>query len=184
MSSVTKIRITHEQGFASKECLEEALTIHDLRSGFHITRVGDKYQLNTSSSSRDGDKLKMENDLKKRLDEIVSIILPTYTRLLATDDFNSKGFFLKRNSKDMSEETLVFQRINSFSEKDVPEQIIIKIRRDYNLTIDTNNFTGKKCLETTKQFEDKIGQVIHREMKPETATSSRKLATIQITLVH
>ena len=70
MSSVTKIRITHEQGFASKECLEEALTIHDLRSGFHITRVGDKYQLNTSSSSSDGDKLKMENDLKKRLPQL------------------------------------------------------------------------------------------------------------------
>ena len=98
MSSLTRIKINHEQGFMNKECLEEALTIHDLGSMFAIVRVGDKYQLNASLDARNENKLKMEISLKKRLDEVVRTIFPTYTKLLATDDFGSKGFYLKREA--------------------------------------------------------------------------------------
>jgi len=172
---MTRIQITHKHGFTSRECLEEALATHNLLSQFAIARVGDKYQLNATLSSRDVNREMLENELKKKLDEAIKTILPTYTKLLATDDFNGKGFYLKRETKDIVEETLVFEMINAFSEKDVPEQIILKIRNDYSLTIETKNFTGSKCRETTKHFEDDIGQVIYREMKPEAATNSRRL---------
>ena len=178
MSSITRIRISHAQGFKNKECLEEALAIHDLGSMFAVERVGDKYQLNASLAARHGNKQQLEESLRKSLDEVVETILPTYTKLLATDDFGSKGFYLKRETKNLEEETLVFEKINSFSEKGLPEQIVVKIRYDYRLTLDTSNFVGKKCLDTTKQFEDNIGQVIGREMKPEFVTINRRLLEI------
>ena len=177
---MTMIKITHEQGFTNKECLEEALATHGFLSKFAIVGVGDKYQLNITQSRRDVNRTIVENELKKELDEAIKTILPTYTKLLATDDFNAKGFYLKRETKDLEEETLVFEKIHAFSEKDVPEQIIIKIRRDYNLTVDTQNFTGNKCRETTRNFEDAIGQVIWREMKPEDTTNNRKLRNGQL----
>lgn len=180
MSSLTRIKINHKQGFTNKECLEEALAIHDLGSMFAIVRVGDKYKLNASLDARNGNKLEMEISLKKRLDEVVRTIFPTYTKLLATDDFGSEGFYLKRETLNLNEEILVFEKINSFSERGIPEQIVVKIRKNYRLIIDTNNFTGKKCLDATKQFEEKIGQVIGREMKPESATSYRKLLEISV----
>ncbi len=180
MSQMTRIRITHEQGFASRECLEEALATHNLLSQFAIARVGDKYQLDGTLSHRDKDEITLKNELKEKLDEAIRTILPTYTRLLATDEFNDQGFYLKRETKDIHEETLVFEKIHSFSERDVPEQIILKIRNDYNLTIDAQNFTGDKCRDTTKKFEDDIGKVIDRIMKPEEATNNRRLIEMEI----
>lgn len=180
MSSLTRIKINHEQGFKNKECLEEALTIHDLGSMFAITRVGDKYQLNASLAPRGRDRLKVETSLKEQLNEVVRTILPTYTKLLATDDFGSKGFYLKRETRNLTEEVLVFEKPNPIGERGKPEQVIIKIRTDYILTLDTRNFTGKKCLDATKQFEDNIGQVIGREMKPESATNNRRLLEISV----
>jgi len=180
MSSLTMIKISHKQGFKNKECLEEALAIHDLGSMFAITRVGDKYQLNAILDARYRDKLKMEVSLKEKLDEVVRTILPTYTKLLATDDFGSKDFYLKRETRNLNEEILVFEKINSFTEIGLPEQIVVKIRKDYRHTLDTKNFTGKKCIDTTKQFEEKIGQVITREMKPESATNNRRLLEITV----
>ena len=182
MSSLTRIKISHKQGFANKECLEETLVIHGLGSNFTVDRVGDKYQLNASMAFRERDKLKLETSLKEQLNEVVKTILPTYTKLLATDDFSSKGFYLKRVTIDPEEEILVFEKIDSFSEKGLPEQIILRIRNAYRLTIDTNNFTGKKCLDTTRNFEENIGQVIGREIKPEGATNNRRL--LDMTVYH
>ena len=51
MSSFTRIKIGHKQGFTNKECLEETLTIHELGANYTIERVGDKYQLNASSET-------------------------------------------------------------------------------------------------------------------------------------
>ncbi len=177
---MTRIKISHEQGFKNKECLEEALAIHYLGSVYTIARVGDKYQLNTSSTARNGNKLEVETSLKKRLSEVVRAILPTYSTLLATKDFSSKGFYLKKEIIGLDEKLLVFEKTNPIGERGKPEQIIIKIRTDYILTLDTRNFTGRKCLDATKQFEDSIGQVIEREMKSESATNNRKLLEISV----
>ncbi len=170
-----RIRITHEQGFASKECLEEALEMHNLLSGITIIKEGDKYQLHAILSEREGDKLKMEESLKNELEKVVEIILPTYTRLLATEDFGIKGFKLKEEKRNTQEEVLIFERNIRLDGQYIPEQIVLRIKGIYGLNVETKNFRGKNCLHATKSFEEDIGQVIHREMKPEAATNNRRL---------
>ena len=148
MSQMTRIRITHEQGFASRECLEEALASHGLLTMVSILRVGDKFQLDKTIRSRDVNRVKLETELKKELDRVVQTIIPTYTKLLATDDFNEQGFYLKRTMQDVDEELLIFEKIHCFSERNVPEQIVLRIRKDYTLDLETLRFTGNKCVDT------------------------------------
>ena len=69
MSQMTRIRITPEQGFKSKECLEEALMIHGLSSKYNIIKEGDKYQLSAIISRRTRRQLEKGESYRKRLEK-------------------------------------------------------------------------------------------------------------------
>ena len=180
MSQMTRIRITHEQGFKSKECLQRSLEMHYLSSSCRIIQEGDKYQLNLTLSVRDRNNLLLEKNLKEKLRTIVETILPTYTKLLAKSDFEIKGFNLKEEKQEAKEKEMIFERKVRIDGEYIPEQITLKIRGNDSLTIDTQNFRGKSCLHATSSFEEDIGQVIHREMKPESATNTRRVVDREV----
>ncbi len=179
LSSITTVRISHEQGFINLECLEEALKIHNLFLSFQIIKVKDKYQLNAITSTRDGNKRKIEESLKNQLNSAVIQILPTYIRLLAIKDFESRNFIFKNESNTSVGKLLVFEKSSSLREGGEFQRILITIREDNTLTIDAVNFVGRTCLETTRPFESKIGKVLKREMKLEANIFTRKKTETQ-----
>ena len=167
MSSITTIRISHEHGFIDIECLEEALEVNNLNSSFEIVQVGNKFQLNASQTTRDGNTSQIAANLKTQLNSAINTLLPTYTRLLAIKDFNSRKFILKNESTTSAGLVLKFEKATSLREGGQFERVVVTIRDDHTLTTDAINFKGRSCLDATRPFEAKIGKVIKREMKPE-----------------
>jgi len=179
LSSLTTIRITHEQGFFNKECLEEALKVHKLNSSFEITQLGNKFQLRSSLTTKDGNKNSIEASLLQNLNNAVKTILPTYTRLLAIKDFESRKFRLIKESHTSEGNVLLFEKAATLKEGGEFQRLIVTIRNDNTLTIDAVNFTGRSCIEATKPFETKVGKVIKRDMKPEAKVGIQQKASKQ-----
>jgi hypothetical protein len=47
------------------------------------------------------------------------------------------------------------------------EEIIVKIKEDGTVVIDTNGFVGSACKEATKKLEEALGVVESETLKPE-----------------
>ena len=173
MSSLTTIRLSHQHGFLSLECLEESLIEHNIQKTFEIVQVGQYYQLTSSTTTRDGNKKRIEENLLNVLDNIIIQILPTYTRLLAISEFKHKKFDLKSEKTTSEGRVLIFEKSSSLMEGGKFVRFIVTLRPYNTLTVDAINFTGRKCLDTTGSFESKIGKVIKREMKSEANVSAQ-----------
>ncbi len=46
------------------------------------------------------------------------------------------------------------------------KEMIVKIDKNGNISIDTNGFTGDECIRETKKLEQALGVVTSREKKP------------------
>lgn len=167
MSSITVIKVQHQLGFVDLECLEKSLDINNLLNQVTIQQQEGKYTLLLTQSARNGQATRVKAELEHQLEKIIKSILPEYLKLLSIKDFEAKKFTLKREKKESDGLLLVFERTKALKDGGDFERLLVKIRDDNTVTIDAVNFTGRKCLDTTKSFENKIGKVIRRDMKPE-----------------
>jgi len=46
-------------------------------------------------------------------------------------------------------------------------EIVVRIRKDGTVVIDTQGFTGSLCKEATKPLEEALGEVLEEKLKPE-----------------
>lgn len=181
MSSLTTIKMKHKLGFVCRESLEGALKAHNisLDSELAIIESQGKFQLTSSKQVRNGQVQLTSEQLTTKLDEIVKKILPAYTRLLAIKDFQAQNFSLVRERSEREGQILVFEREKSLVEGGQFERLIVTIRPDQTLTIDAENFTGRSCLDATGGFENRIGRVVSRELKPEYQMTRQSSSNLQ-----
>ncbi len=167
MSSITVIKIQHNLGFVDLECLEKSLEKNKFYNQVTIQQLAGKYTLSMSQRATNSQSSKIRAELEKQMEIIIAGILPDYVRFLSIKDFEAKKFSLKREKQESDGLLLVFERTKSLKDGGEFERLLVKIRDDNTVTIDAVNFAGRKCLDTTKSFENKVGKVIKRDMKPE-----------------